>query len=877
MDLVCEVTAPDGKPVEGAEVLVMLHSSYNLEAQQDEIVATGKTAVDGRLKVTVPHRTGSGQRYGTVLARKKDVGVTGTQTMLFTAPGQQSEATRKVSLRLFPLAECRLRLLKPDGSPAAGVQVWASDIAMPQDTRGFMFTPMYSVPHLPQIGWEARTDAEGHCVIPDLPQGASVYLRHDAEGLAQLPGKHDPYSPKALRANGTQHERHLVRCGTVRGKIVTTEGTAPHGCHLFLLEDLRPYTTAYGEQIVADAEGHFECKQVPPSVYKIIYRAPAAEEENWVGDTAEGLKVDAGPATTAPDLVLTRPGIVTAKVLDAETEKEIESPIIYYLKAGTHQLRYRSQRMGPPTHLPPGPNDAVPVQIAAGERKEITFRLQPKKADNMVTVVVLDENGRPAPRAGVALMGDRSGDFLMPQSTDEKGACSFTVSDPKKTLSVLAWTDKSLSEPTPVKAGGSAEVRLQTDGFASIHGFIRDEQGKPVAGASFQVVYDVFFDFIGGPVPQHSRVGPDGAFHIHRVPKAVKEVTLFAYAEGYGKATLRDHSLKPGEVLEWNPVLTAVHESIAGTVVDKAGRPVSGVQIRIYGDAQPSVNKPVMTDAQGRFHVENLAAAPLRVVAQQRTAAISRNVTLSAKAPADDLRLVLPDAVAKVSGIVHDHRGNPVFGAEVTSYRYDRKTLTDKEGRFELSGMEQGWLTLRVKTVSKDAGTMEEEFRLKAGMQNVPLDLPAEASPEFSSAPPLDLTGKTAPEIHVGTWIHSEPLAEKAGGKVRILDFWGMECGPCLAGFPKVQKFWEKHGADGIEVIALGSPHYPKEEVQEYLQKHPGLTFPMAVQTKGARDAYAYQVRGVPTYVVIGKDGKILSSGHDWDEAAAVALKAAKQ
>jgi 5-hydroxyisourate hydrolase-like protein (transthyretin family)/thiol-disulfide isomerase/thioredoxin len=877
MELVYEVTAPDGKPVEGAEVLVMLHSSYNLEAQQDEILATGKTDADGRLKVTVPHRPGSGQRYGTVLARKKGVGVTGMLAVLFTAAGQEAEATRKVSLRLFPLAECRLHLLKPDGSPAAGVQVQVSDIAMPQDTRGFMFTPMYSVPHLPEVGWEARTDAEGRCVVSGLPHGASVYLRHDAEGLAQLPEKHDPYSAKSLRATGVEHERHLVKGGTVRGKIVTTDGTALPGCHLFLLEDLRPYTTAYGEQIVADAKGRFEFKQVPPSVYKIIYRVPGTEEENWIGDTKEGLKVDAGPAPLAPDLVLTRPGIVTAKVLDAETEKEIESPIIFFLKAGTHQLRYRSQRMGPPTHLPPGPNDAVPVQIEARERKEIAFRLRPKKANNTVTGVVLDVNGRPAPGAGVALMGDRSDGFVMPQSTDEKGAFSFTVSDPKNTLAVLAWTDKSLSEPTPVKAGSSTEVGLQTDGFASIRGVIRDEQGKPVAGASFQVVYDVLFDLIGGPVPQHSRVGPDGAFHIPRVPKAVKEVTLFAYAEGYGKATLRDHILKSAEALEWNPVLTAVRETIAGTVVDKAGSPVAGVQIRIYGDAQPSANKPVVTDAQGRFRVENLAAAPLRVVAQQRTDAISRNVTLSAKAPADDLRLVLPDAVAKVSGIVHDHRGNPVFGAEVTSYRYDRKTVTDKEGRFALGDMEQGWLTLRVKTVGKDGSEGEEEFRLKAGMQNVRLDLPAEASPEFSSAPPLDLTGKTAPEIHVGTWIHSDPLAAQAGGKVRILDFWGMECGPCLAGFPKVQKFWEKHGADGIEIIALGSPHYPKEEVQEYLQKHPDFTFPMAIQAKGAQDANAYQVRGVPTYVVIAKDGKILSSGHDWDEAATMALKAAQQ
>jgi len=533
-------------------------------------------------------------------------------------------------------------------------------------------------------------------------------------------------------------------------------------------------------------------------------------------------------------------------------------------------------RMGPSTHLPPGPNEGAAVQVVAGERTEVTFRLRRKKAENSVTATVLDAQGKLAAGASVAMMGGHGGDFALPTVADEKGRVSFTVKSPQDHLSLLAWTDHAISEPTPVKAGGSAEVRLQSDGLASIRGVIRDEQGKPVAGASFEVIYDAIDGLVGGPVPEHTRVGVDGAFHIPRVPKAVKEVTLFAYADGLGKAALRDRILKLGEALEWNPVLRAVRESLAGTVVDKAGRPVPGVQIRIYGDDQPTNLKPVVTDAQGRFRVENLAAAPLRVMAQQRTAAISRDTYVSAKTPASNLRLVLPDAVGKVAGIVRDHLGKPVYGAEVNSYASDRKMVTDKAGRFAFNGVEQAWFTVEVSTAAQDGRQVRERFRIKTGMKNVCLDLRAAPTDdsEWSSAPPLDLTGKAAPEIHVATWIHTEPLAVKAGGKVRILDFWGMECGPCLAGFPKVQKFWEQHHAEGIEIIALGSGHYPKEEVQEYLQKHPGLTFPFALQPKDGRDAHAYQVRGIPTYVVIGKDGKIICSGHDWNLATAAALRA---
>jgi len=139
----------------------------------------------------------------------------------------------------------------------------------------------------------------------------------------------------------------------------------------------------------------------------------------------------------------------------------------------------------------------------------------------------------------------------------------------------------------------------------------------------------------------------------------------------------------------------------------------------------------------------------------------------------------------------------------VESYARGRKTATDNSGSFTLGGIELGWFTVNVRMHQPNGTLHEKDFRLKTGMANVKLSLPETTDDSAgSAAPPVDLTGKPAPEIHVATWIHTEPLAAKAGGKVRILDFWGMECAPCLAGFPKVQKFWQEHQHDGIEFIA---------------------------------------------------------------------------
>jgi hypothetical protein len=99
-----------------------------------------------------------------------------------------------------------------------------------------------------------------------------------------------------------------------------------------------------------------------------------------------------------------------------------------------------------------------------------------------------------------------------------------------------------------------------------------------------------------------------------------------------------------------------------------------------------------------------------------------------------------------------------------------------------------------------------------------------------------------------------------------------MECSPCIATFPKVQEFWAKHRDKNIEFLATSS-FYPAEEVKEFLAKHPSYTFPVALRDEDSTAGLDYDVRGVPTYVVIDTQGKIVSTGHDFEEAAKVALE----
>lgn len=78
-------------------------------------------------------------------------------------------------------------------------------------------------------------------------------------------------------------------------------------------------------------------------------------------------------------------------------------------------------------------------------------------------------------------------------------------------------------------------------------------------------------------------------------------------------------------------------------------------------------------------------------------------------------------------------------------------------------------------------------------------------------------------------------------------------------------------GDKGIEIV-LTTSFYPEQEVREFLAKHPSYTFPVALRDEDSTAGRDYDVRGIPTYVVIDAQGKIASTGHDFEEAAKVAL-----
>ncbi len=92
-------------------------------------------------------------------------------------------------------------------------------------------------------------------------------------------------------------------------------------------------------------------------------------------------------------------------------------------------------------------------------------------------------------------------------------------------------------------------------------------------------------------------------------------------------------------------------------------------------------------------------------------------------------------------------------------------------------------------------------------------------------------------------------------GKVVMLDFTTTWCPYCLKDIPKLKKVYERYRPLGLEFASIYIQESSRK-VSSFAEKH-SLPYPVLLDPD-ARAAMSYGVRGVPTKVIIGRDGYIV-------------------
>lgn len=349
-----------------------------------------------------------------------------------------------------------------------------------------------------------------------------------------------------------------------------------------------------------------------------------------------------------------------------------------------------------------------------------TFELMPSRADSRGFVRVLDLEGRPVtaiesqygtPRAlgggvfEVDLVGRRGGSGGTPATNAPPANSPFPNNTSPPTRRGVVWIQE-IGVPTSITLEGGEgndaqspkEVRLSKR--ASIHGVVRDAQGKAISGAR------VIAERIAAP---RSRVTPNSPLRVETLSDAkggfrfeeLAEATSYrvTVSADLGTARVEDPitAMRPGEAQE---IVLDPGVKIGGQVVDASGKPVAGARLTVRathpkdpnrgaelqvdsnrGNANPTeaameiddvlaICRVGTSDTTGRFEIEHVPH-DARIEVEALGHASMRNLELSSvRAEALAGKLSVKLGVEHVLlGKVQNRSGLPLAGAFVSAQR----------------------------------------------------------------------------------------------------------------------------------------------------------------------------------------------------------------
>jgi len=110
-------------------------------------------------------------------------------------------------------------------------------------------------------------------------------------------------------------------------------------------------------------------------------------------------------------------------------------------------------------------------------------------------------------------------------------------------------------------------------------------------------------------------------------------------------------------------------------------------------------------------------------------------------------------------------------------------------------------------------------------------------------------------------------------GRVVLLHFWATWCVACRHEMPQIEHLWRKYRDDGLTVLGVNVDRGNIAGVRTFVHER-NLSFPSVLDPDGLVRR-RYEVRGLPTTYLIGRDGRILGriiGERDWSGDAASQL-----
>jgi thiol-disulfide isomerase/thioredoxin len=117
------------------------------------------------------------------------------------------------------------------------------------------------------------------------------------------------------------------------------------------------------------------------------------------------------------------------------------------------------------------------------------------------------------------------------------------------------------------------------------------------------------------------------------------------------------------------------------------------------------------------------------------------------------------------------------------------------------------------------------------------------------------LKGKPAPEIKITTIEKKSYTLGKSEGKITVVNFWFIACGPCRKELPMLTELVNSYGKQS-DIRFVSISNIDTETSLRYVKKRLGLKFELVAQGQKAADSYHVMI--YPTNFIIDRNGYVV-------------------
>ena len=148
---------------------------------------------------------------------------------------------------------------------------------------------------------------------------------------------------------------------------------------------------------------------------------------------------------------------------------------------------------------------------------------------------------------------------------------------------------------------------------------------------------------------------------------------------------------------------------------------------------------------------------------------------------------------------------------------------------------------------------------------------------QLKAEPMLAMIGQPVPDF-TATDLDGNPISlQDYRGKVVLLDFWAVWCGPCIAEMPNVKRVYNSYKDEGFDIIGI-SLDTDEARLRNYLKEN-DIPWRQIFSGKGWQSPVSqqYDIRAIPAPWLIARDGTLISNRARGDALEQLVADAVKE